>query len=137
RPCLSSSFLSSSAGAALASLPPKIAAPAFLMKLISPMMCSRSSAEDRPYVAIRAVARPNGLLPNVRKQARGGENARRSRLPGVVADHTDERRDDCASHQPMGEVDDRWRHGSLCSTPISNPGLAAISSLGRIFGTTV
>src|SRR5271166_4623955 len=39
RPCLSSSFLSSSAGAALASLPPKIDAPTFLTNVINPMKC--------------------------------------------------------------------------------------------------
>ena len=38
RPCLSSFFLSSSPGAALASLPPKIDAPTFLTKLISPIV---------------------------------------------------------------------------------------------------
>jgi hypothetical protein len=69
-PCLSSSFLSSSAGAALASLPPKIDAPVFLMKLIKPipnLPYRRSSSQTPQWHAFREC--DGGGEPNGRKIA--------------------------------------------------------------------
>src|SRR5208337_852876 len=90
RPCLSSSFLSSSAGAALASLPPKIDAPAFLMKLISPMNWLPIAAGTRPSLSEAPPRHRVRTYPRTRRRGQGARlAAERSSAFHAVHDQAD------------------------------------------------
>src|SRR5271165_4380852 len=102
RPCLSSSFLSSSAGAALASLPPKIDAPTFLTKLINPMVAAPDVCRGPASLRLQRGASsgaasdciPERFRPDKgRLQSKAPAAGGCSGLPHVVDDHPDDRRD--------------------------------------------
>src|SRR5271157_4228567 len=108
RPCLSSSFLSSSAGAALASLPPKIDAPAFLMKLISPMNRLPIAAGAGPSLSEAPPRRRVRTYPRTRRRRQGARwAAERSSAFHAVHDQADDRRYDRAGDAAADQLADQ------------------------------